>query len=220
MKKTKLFISIVVLFAWIGCGEDTHTPDFRTVPPDFGTVPDFITVRFGEPWDMMGINGERFKKNFDDKEESAFERKFFVTTNSVIFDLTGLFTLQLGFRTIDRYAKDPELFMIGCISYTTRGTYTSQENTLTITRQSTQIQVDVILEPEDAWEQQSEGQTLKQLKSQFTYEIKKDLEWDTPPLFKTDTEYIWQVEGGTLTLSSPQQTISLTRPHLDELIIE
>ena len=206
MKTEKLIISIIVLFAMIGCGEDTP--------------PDFVTGQFVDPWEIMWINGERFKKNFDDKKESAFELKFIVTANSVIFDDTGWFTVQLGFRTVEKYGVDPERFMVGYISYTTRGSYTTQDNILTITRQSTQMNnTDVILEPEAAWEQQSKGMTLKQLKSEFTYEIKEALERDTPPLFKTGTEYTWQVKSGTLTLSSPQLTIMLTRPHLDELIL-
>lgn len=198
-----MIIGILTLSVCIvGCGEDAP--------------PDFVTGQFGEPWEIRWIDGERFKKNFDDKKESAFELKFIVTANSVVFDDTGWFTVQLGFRTVEKYGVDPQRFMVGYISYKTRGGYTTQENILTITEQSTQILVDVILEPEAAWEQQSERLTLEQLKSEFTYEIKQELERDTPPLFKTDTEYTWQVKSGALTLSSPQQTIMLTRPHLDE----
>ena len=201
MKTSKLIISIIVLFAIIGCGED--------IPPDFVTG-------FMDPWEIRWIDGERFKKNFDDKKESSFEPKFIVTANSVIFYDNGRFTLQLAFRTVEKYGVDPERIMVGYIFYTTRGGYTTQDNILTITEQNTQIYVDMILEPESEWEQHSEGMTLKKLKSEFTYEIKQALERDTPPLFKTDTEYTWMVKSGTLTLSTPQHTIMLTRPHLDE----
>ena len=202
-EKTKLIISIIVLFAIIGCGED--------IPPDF------VTGQFMDPWEIRWIDGERFKKNFDDKKDSPFEPKFIVTANSVVFDDTGQFTLQLAFRTVEEYGVDPQRFMVAYISYTTRGSYTTQDNILTFTRQNhTHPYVDLILEPEAEWEQHSEGMTLKKLKSEFTYEIIQALERDTPPLFQTDTEYTWMVKSGTLTLSSPQHTIMLTRPYLDE----
>ena len=101
-----------------------------------------------------------------------------------------------------------------CISYTTSGSYTSQGNILTITKASTEWNVEVYLEPETAWQEKIEGITLEEHKSNLAAEMKKELQQDILPLFKDDTEYTWQIEKQLLTLSSPQQTIVLYPDYL------
>ncbi len=200
MRNNFVFIGIIVLFAMIGCGEDTQNSQ----------TPEFVS----HTWEIVSINGEAFEKTFDNnRKDSEFEQEFTVTGNSVVFSDTGTLTIDLGFRTVEKYAGDPQTSMTALISYTTRGSYTTQENMLTITAQNVAAKVDVSLEPEAALKQQIEGITLEQLESDLATETKKGLEQETPPLFKDGTEYTWQVEASKLTISSLQQIIVLRRPN-------
>ena len=186
---------IALTVSILGCGEEPQPSELVT--REVGTD------EFIKWWEVVSINAEALEKTFDD---------YMVTDNHVFFSHTGSFTHEVTFFRVEIYASDPETFMSEWITDTTRGRYTTRGNRLTMTKLSTQMNVDVRLEPEAAWQQQIEGMTLEALRSAKVAKIKKGLQQDIPPpLFKEDTEYTWQIENGLLTLSSPQQTIVLLR---------
>ena len=199
-----MLCSITLTVSMIGCGEYTPGED----PSELVTL-EADTDEFVEWWAVVSINGKALKKTFDD---------YSVGDNNVFFSYTGAFKREVTFYIVETDAWDPETFMSGRITYTTRGRYTTRGKRLTLTTLSRQVDVDardVHLEPEAVWQQQTQGMTLEALRSAKAAEIKKGFQQAIPPpLFKDDTEYTWQIEGGQLTLSSPQQTIVLWRGFL------
>ncbi len=197
VKIARWMLCILTLSAVIvGCGEDK--PDEHAYDPDW--------------WDIVSINGE-LKRTFGNYNANGG------VMQTVVFSDTDWFRHEFSFCTFEIYAGDhsgaPETSMQKCISYTTRGSYTTQGNILTMTKTSTAWNVDVSLEPEAVWQEKIEGMTLEEHKSKLAAEMKKELQQVILPLFKDDTEYTWRVDGGQLTLSSPQQTIVLFRGAID-----
>ena len=192
MKTARWILCIIAFSALIiGCGEDT--PDFVT---SYGDT-DSHDPGDAEWWQIVSINGKQ--------GDFAY--------GNVFFNQAGAFTHVF---TVDRTVElSPDTVVTIEYFYTNRGRYTTRRNKLTITESSTQRDVDVRLDPEATGQPEIEGVTLEALRSDFAAEIENGF-----PLivFKSGTEYTWQIEDRWLTLSSPQQRIVLWRVELfDEL---
>ena len=199
MKTVRWLLCIIAFFVVIlGCGED---------PKELVTsasVDGDLLLGNGDWWRIVYING---------KTRRGKER---LTLNPI-----GLFRYDYAGENYEEYAGDPEAGVRTRFLYTIRGHYTTQGNILTLTKASTKWNVEVSLEPEAAWQEQIEGITLEDYKLNLAAELKKGLQLNIVPLIKDDTEYTWEIENGTLTLSNPQQTIVLSRDStLTELLLD
>lgn len=187
----------------VGCGEYP--------PPELVSTHEFELHPYGTYdywWEIVYINGEltkNIKKTFGNYREKGTH------VHSLQFSDTGWFRHGFGFHTYNS-PRNHEAPMIVEIGYTTVGRYKTRGNILTMTKASTAWDVRVILEPEAAWQEKTEGgTTLEALESDFATAIEKELQKDTLLVFDDDTQYTWQIENDQLTLSSPKQTIVLTR---------
>ena len=190
----------------IGCGKN-RPPDFVTAhaldadPHD----PDDYT----EWWWITAINR---KASIGYNRLGSLRNKWHVLDDTVVFSHTGAFThvFSVYRRKVYRAVEGSEFVNVE-LSYTTHGRYTTRRNRLTITQVSTpQRHIDVRLEPEP----QREG-TLETLTSEFVAEIENQPQ-RILRVFKSGTQYTWDVEGHLLTLSRPQQRIHLLRHTLLE----
>ena len=176
----------------IGCGEET--PDFVGVHDD--ADPHDIDTYY-HWWDIRAINGEKTN----------------IVGGSVYFSGSGVFTHV--FTAYQHITTSPDTSIVVGYAYTNRGRYTTHRNRLTITESSTQREVDVRLDPEVVRQTRKEAMALEALKADFAAEVESGYPL---PVFNAGTEYTWQIEDLTLTLSSPQQWIVLKRQdRVDEL---
>ena len=195
VKTAKRLLCLIALSTLlIGCGEET--PDFVGVHAD--ADPHDIDAYY-HWWDIAAINGKKMN----------------IRRGSVYFSGTGEFTHEFkAYRTTVNLSDDSAI-IVG-YTYTNRGRYTTRRNRLTITESSPQREVDVRLDPEVVRQTRKEAMALEALKAEFAAEVESS---EYPlPVFKSGTEYTWQIEDLTLTLSSPHQRIVLKRQdRVDEL---
>ena len=194
LKTAKRLLCIITLSTiLIGCGEDT--PDFVGVDAD--ADPHDLSAYY-HWWDIRAINGEKTN----------------IVGGSVYFSGTGEFThVFKAYRTTVNLSSDTAI-IVG-YTYTNRGRYTTRRNRLTITESSTQRDIDVRFTPEGVGQPHIGGGALEALKAEFAAEVESGYPL---PVFKSGTEYTWQIEDRTLTLSRPKQRIVLKRQdHVDEL---
>ena len=194
----------------IGCGKN-QPPDFVSAhaldadPHD----PDDYT----EWWWISSINREASIRN---NRLGGLSNKWHIIDDTVVFSDTGAFThvFSVYRRKVYRTVERSDFINVG-LSYTTHGRYTTRRNRLTITQVSTPLRhIDVGLQPEAAWHPEIEG-TLEALTSEFVAEIENQPQ-RILQVFKSGTQYTWEVEGRLLTLSRPQQRIHLLRHTLLE----
>ena len=189
----------------IGCGKNR--------PPDFVTT----DVLGGDPrppdadpqrWGILSINREA---SIGYERLGGLWNTWHVLDDFVVFSDTGAFrhVFRVYRRKDYRTVAGADVLNVE-LSYTTHGRYTTRRNRLTITQVSQpQRAIEVQLESEAEWPPQIEG-TLEALKSEFVAEIENEPQL-IRRVFKSGTEYTWDVAGRLLTLSRPQQRIRLWR---------
>ena len=196
----------------IGCGKNR--------PPDFVTAhaldadPHDIEA-YTQRWWLLSINREA-SISYD--RLGGLSNTWHVLDDTVVFSDTGAFThvFRVYRRKDYRTVEGADVLNVE-LSYTTHGRYTTRRNRLTITQVSkSQRAIEVRLESEAPWPPQIEG-TLEALKSEFVAEIENEPQL-IRRVFKSGTQYTWDVEGRLLTLSSPQQRIRLWRHTLLEIL--
>lgn len=193
MKTAKRLLYLIALSTLlIGCGEET--PEFVGVHAD--ADPHDIDAYY-HWWDIAAINGENMN----------------IGRGSVYFSGTGEFTHV--FKAYQHTEPSPDTSIVIGYAYTNRGRYTTHRNQLTITESSPQRDVNVRLDPEVVRQTRKEAMALEALKAEFAAKVESGYPL---PVFNAGTEYTWQIEGRTLTLSNPKQQIVLKRQdRLDEL---
>ena len=191
--RTLIFtITIALSTILISCGEET--PDFVGVHAD--ADPHDLSAYY-HWWDIAAINGKKMN----------------IRRGSVYFSGSGEFTHV--FKAYKHIQTSPDTSIVFGYAYTNRGRYTRHRNKLTITESSPQRDVDVRLDPEVVRQTRKEAMALEALKAEFVAEVES-----VYPLlvFNAVTEYTWQIEDLTLTLSNPKQQIVLKRQdRVDEL---
>ena len=194
----KSVILVILLFstvcAIIGCEKQMSDNDIVNGNIDLA----FIDI----PWEIEMVNDVPFESLFvQETEPGSAEHEFAITLNSWVFDGAGDLTGKLEFVLTEKSPGDPPTSMTQVITYTITGKYTADETTLTIETQDIKIDVDVILEPKAVWEQQIQGITIEQLKSDLAAETKNGFkQTDSAFLFQVGAEYTWQTEQDKFTL--------------------
>lgn len=195
LKTAKQLLCLIAFSAiLIGCGEET--PDFVGVHAD---ADPYDIDAYYHWWDIRAINGKKMN----------------IRRGSVYFSGTGEFTHVFKANRSTVNLSSGTAIIVG-YTYTNRGRYTTRRNKLTITESSTQRDVDVRFDPEGVGQPHIGGGALEALKAEFAAEVESG---EYPlPVFKSGTEYTWQIEDLTLTLSRPKQRIVLKRQdRVDEL---
>ncbi len=214
----KLFFktSVIVLIALlsilvVGCSENDDSEE-----KDGDKVYSFSFV--GSSWEIVSINGEMFETFFarqfetDQPDDIESEQESTLISNNWVFEDNGSLTGNLAFEVSEKYPGPPASSMTQKLTQTITGIYTADEETLKITTENVNIDVDVTLEPKEVWAAQIVGKTVEQLEADLAVESKSGFEQNPSNfIFDSNIEYTWDVTGDTLTLTYSDQQMLLKK---------
>ncbi len=204
-----IVVTALCLVSFIGCGEDDEE-EMKDDTVEFKAV--------DTTWQVVSINGLKFEQLFVQEEPTEYETDFTIGGNSWTFSSDGSFTGTMKFIITENYT---ELVRSNTkeIDINSAGNYTVEGTTLTITKNDLTIDVGVTLEPKevwqaliDEWQALIESKTVEEYKDELAAEIKSGIEPTvSTTLLSEGTEFTWNVQEDTLTLSTHTQKILLER---------
>ena len=113
----------------------------------------------------------------------------------------------------EKYPGPPATSMTQKLSFTVKGTYTTDASTLKFINKDVKKDVDVMLEPKEVWAEQIEGSmTVEDLEADLKAEAQITTKQEAASfVFKDGVEYTWDVTGDTLSLTHSNQKMLLKK---------